>query len=344
MEQSKLLTIAVPAYNSAPFIRKCLNSFCCGEFLERIEVLVVNDGSTDDTSEIAHAYEKQYPGSFRAIDKENGGHGSVINKASALARGKYFQAVDSDDWVVTENLPELLSVMERTDADVILCNYHMVDMRSGKKHPFVTEDIPLNREYSVEEFMTYPRTSRTCCYYHGIIYRADFYRSTGVQLSEKIYYEDQEYATIPFYYADSVYPTGIFCYQYQVGNKNQSISSANQVRNLNQIETVLWNLCDFYQAHRSSMTQGKKEYFLAKMSTLLLSYYVAGLLKNPDRAAGLATSKRMYATVQTRCPDLAEAAERKYRIAALLHRLHVSGDALEKAKTTRFYHTLRKRL
>ncbi len=344
MDSNILLTIAVPAYNAAGTLRRCLDSFFCTDAQGKLEVLVVNDGSTDATSAIAHAYQERYPELFRVIDKENGGHGSVINTAVVLARGKYFQAVDADDWVLTENLPQLFRLLGQTNSDIVLCNYHTVDMRSGKRHPFVTEDIPLNRQYSIEEFMTFPRTARTCCYYHGILYRAEFYRGTGIRLSEKIFYEDQEYATLPFFYAASVYPTGIFCYQYQVGNAEQSISGLNQVRNLDQIETVLWKLCDFYQAHAAAMTQGKRDYFLAKMSTLLLSYYVAGLLKDPDRKHGAASAERMYVAMQSRCPDLAAAAEKKHRIAMLLHRFHISGDMLETAKTTKIYHKLRKRL
>lgn len=343
-ESSSLLTIAVPAYNASATLRRCLDSFCLDAILSRLEVIVVNDGSQDGTSEIAHAYERRYPDVFRVIDKENGGHGSGINTAITRARGKYFQTVDADDWVITENLPKLLSVLERVSADVILCNYHMVDMTSGKKQPFTTAEIPLDREYSIEKFMTYPRNSRNCCFFHGLIYRTAFYRSTGLKLSEKVFYEDQEYATIPFCYAASIYPTGIFCYQYQVGNANQSISNANQVRNLGQIETVLWQICDFYTRHAEGMTQGKRDYFLFKLSTLLLSYYVASLLKDSDRARGLTVARNMHAAVQTRCPDLAAASEKKYRIAMLLHVLHISADTLEKAKTTKLYYAIRKKL
>lgn len=340
----KLLTIAVPAYNSGLFLHKCLDSFCDERILDRIEVIVVNDGSTDDTSAVAHRYETQYPGTFRVIDKENGGHGSGINVSSSIASGKYYMAVDSDDWVITGNLPDLFSVLEYTDADIVLCNYHMVDMYSGKKQPFITADIPLYREYTVDDFMKYPVNSRNCCFYHGMIYRTDFYRGTGIRLSEKTFYEDQEYATIPVYYASWIYPTDIFCYQYQVGNANQSISNANQVKYLHQIETVLWNICAFYNSHVSEMSQGKKDYFLFKMSTLLLSYYVAGLLKKSDRKKGREEAKRMYKLVADHCPDLAVTAERKYRIACMLHLLHISADTLEKAKKTRLYYMIRKKM
>ena len=129
-----------------------------------------------------------------------------------------------------------------------------------------------------------------------------------------------------------------------MGNANQSISNANQVRNLGQIETVLWRICDFYTQHEENMTQGKREYFLFKLSTLLLSYYVAGFLKDPDRSRGLSVSKKMHTAVQTRCPDLAAASEKKYRIAKLLHYLHISADTLEKAKTTKLYYAIRKKI
>ena len=339
----KTLTIAVPAYNAAWCLEKCLDSFCRSEVLGELEIIVVNDGSKDQTSAIAHAYALRYPESVIVIDKENGGHGSGINAAIRIASGAYFQAVDSDDWVITENLPKLVDTLKKVNSDVVLCNYHMVDMKTGRKQPFVTSEISLNQEYSMEQFMDHSDKARVCCFYHGIIYRTSFYLGTGLRLSEKTFYEDQEYATIPFFYAKTVYPTGLFVYQYLVGNVEQSISNANQVRNMPQIEKILWNVCGFYQTH-PDMSEARKKYFLFKLSTLLLSYYVAGLLKCRDRKHGKATAFNMRRAVKDRCPELQKSAEKRFRIAYLMFCLHVSAELLEKAKTTRLYYMIRRHI
>ena len=95
----KILTITVPSYNVEKFLENTLDSFVDERVLDAIEVLVVDDGSKDRTAEIGKGYEAKYPGTFRVISKENGGHGSTINRGIKEARGKYFKVVDGDDWV-----------------------------------------------------------------------------------------------------------------------------------------------------------------------------------------------------------------------------------------------------
>ena len=337
------MTVAVPAYQAERYLDKCLESFCNSDALPELEILVVNDGSRDRTGEIAHSYAERYPDSFQVIDKENGGHGSAINRAMELASGRYFQSVDSDDWVVTENLPELLRILRDASADMVLCNYHMVDQGSGKRQAFRTEGVPSGRVLRFREFMRGPAAARACCYYHGIIYRTEFYRGTGLRLPEKIFYEDQEYATIPAYYAETVLVTELYIYQYLVGNASQSISGANQVRNMDQMERVFWEVCGFYTDH-PDMPREKKEYFLFKLSKFLESYYAVTLLKDSERARGLRASRRMRDMVRTRCPELAERTERGYALTRVLHALHVSSETLDAAKKTRIYYAIRKRV
>ena len=86
----KLLTIAVPAYNAEQHLSKCLDSICREDILDRLQIIIINDGSSDGTSILAHHYEKRFPQSIQVIDKENGGHGSGINAAIMYASGKYF--------------------------------------------------------------------------------------------------------------------------------------------------------------------------------------------------------------------------------------------------------------
>ncbi len=337
----KILTVAVPAFNAEQYLAKCLDSLCQDAYIDKLDVIVINDGSTDGTSALAHRYESKYPNSVRVIDKENGGHGSGINAAVQKARGIYFQVVDADDWVVRENMPELLERLEHSKADMVLCHFHMVDMHSGKRQAFQTAEIPLGQVYTFAEFMKYPRNARNCCFFHGLIYRTEFYRSTGIHLSEKTFYEDQEYATLPAYYAQTILPLDIFIYQYMVGNTSQSISNENQVRNIGQIETVFWNICNFYCSHRE-MPEEKREYFLFKLSSLLLSYYVAGLLKDKNRARGKSRATRMCKEVEQKCPELYACSRKKYQIARMLHALHISANMLERAKKTRLYYIVRK--
>jgi len=340
---NKILTVAVPAFNAEQYLKKCLDSLCRITFLEKLDIIVVNDGSTDGTSELAHRYEAKYPKSVRVIDKENGGHGSGINAAVSEAKGIYFQVVDADDWVISGNMPELLKRLERSRADMVLCHFHMVDMHSGKRRAFQTADIPLGHVYSFADFMKYPRNARSCCFFHGLIYRTTFYRETGIRLSEKIFYEDQEYATLPAYYAQTVLPLDLFIYQYMVGNAAQSISDQNQVKNIEQLAAVFWKICGFYCSHRD-MPAEKRQYFLFKLSALLLSYYAAGLLKDKDRVRGRTRAERMREAVERKCPELWACSRREYRAARILHSLHFSAASLERMKRLKIYDAIRKLL
>lgn len=339
----KLLTVAVPAYNAEEYLHTCLDSLCREDILPRLEVIVVNDGSKDRTSEFAHGYAARYPDTFRVIDKENGGHGSGINLASREARGRYFKPVDSDDWVLTENLPTLLKKLEKANDDILLCPYHVLYRKTGRKVFFTTEGAPPDISYPIERFMGFPDRARRCCTYHGVFYRTDFYKNTGIRLSEHTYYEDQEYATLPFYDAQSIRPLDIPFYQYQIGSASQSVSNANQGRNLQQMVRVLRVILRFYQEH-GDMSAGKKDYFLYKLSDALLSCYASALLRSGDRKAGRIAAVQIHRGVSRECPELAEYTEKRYRTAVWMHRLHITADRLDGIKGSRFYDALRRRL
>ena len=129
----KIISFIIPSYNVEQYLEKCLSSFLNPQAIEQMEVIIVDDGSKDRTARIAEDYVKQYPELFRLISKENGGHGSAINAGTAAAVGRYLKVIDADDWVVTENLKELVDKLAVCTADVVLNPYHQVDMKTGEK-------------------------------------------------------------------------------------------------------------------------------------------------------------------------------------------------------------------
>ena len=110
----KYISFAIPCYNSAAYMDRAVESILKGG--EDVEIIIVNDGSKDDTSKIAHEYEEKYPTIVRAVDKENGGHGDAVNAGLDHAEGKYFKVVDSDDWVDEEALYKILDVLKKYNA------------------------------------------------------------------------------------------------------------------------------------------------------------------------------------------------------------------------------------
>ena len=122
----KILSIAVPCYNSQEYMRKCVDSLLKGG--EDVEILIVDDGSKDDTLKIARDYEEKYPTIVKAIHQENKGHGGAVNTGLAHATGLYFKVVDSDDWLNEEALKKALEVLKLCvrgpkTLDLLLCNY-----------------------------------------------------------------------------------------------------------------------------------------------------------------------------------------------------------------------------
>lgn len=121
--EEKILTISVAAYNVEEFLANTLNSCVVREVFNEIEVLIVDDGSTDHTADIAQEYINNYPDMFQLIRKQNGGYGSTVNTSIQLARGKYIRLLDGDDWFLSENLPEFILRLKRTDADMVITPY-----------------------------------------------------------------------------------------------------------------------------------------------------------------------------------------------------------------------------
>ena len=123
----KTLSISIAAYNAEKWLSKCLDSFCVPDVMDYLDVIIVNDGSSDGTSEVACKYITAYPDTFRLINKDNGGHGSTINASIPNAIGKYYKIVDADDWVENDGLIDLINKLNSIDADVVYSPYYKVN-------------------------------------------------------------------------------------------------------------------------------------------------------------------------------------------------------------------------
>lgn len=113
------------------YLRHCLDSLIVSN-MDKVEVLVINDGSKDSSSAIAHEYQDKYPQTFRVIDKENGNYGSCINRGLKEATGKYVKVLDADDWFDNESFKHYISDISNIDADLIITDYNFVDDKGNK--------------------------------------------------------------------------------------------------------------------------------------------------------------------------------------------------------------------
>lgn len=333
-----ILSIAVPAYNSEHYLGKCLDSMVGID--PRLEVIVVDDGSEDGTKALVQTYVNRFPGQVSLISKENGGHGSGINTAVKAAVGRYFKVVDADDWVRTDQLPALLDALEHTFADAVITGYRTINERTGKVMAYPSVCRYAGREIDLQSLLEVYEEISSCCSFHGILYCTQFYRECGFQLSEGIFYEDHEYATLPFAHLNSVLILPLFLYEYRIGNNGQSVAFHNQVKRINQIEQVITRILD-YRAQYAPLRPDREEYFLRKLSVITVSYFAIALVKDPDRSAGWANAQRFRALMSLREPQLNRRIERKYRTLVLFHRIHFPPELYQKTLDTMLYKKIR---
>ncbi len=319
----KLLTVVVPAYNAEKYLQKCLSSFIINsELSQSLEVLVVDDGSSDATAQIAEQFEDRYPQTFRVLSKENGGHGSVINTGAALAAGKYLKVVDADDWVITENLEKLLNFLGETDADAVVTAFHKVDESTGRTELFFP-DCDCGKTYSLEDALQiFPRVY-ACFSFHGIFYKTEAYRRTGFLLSEKVFYEDNEFATVPFRAVETIrfFPESV--YQYLIGSAGQSVSFRNQIKRQDDIRKVAVRILEDKNRFVPAGSPLER-YYLMKLEIVVASYYSAVMVKNPDKKNGRALAARFREVIRNGDRQLYAVTDRKYKTLLLFNIIHFS--------------------
>ena len=322
--EEKILSFIVPSYNAERFLQKNLDSFLISEEVSRyLEVWVISDGATDRTDEIAKSYAAQYPEIFRFFRKENGGHGSAINAGVKLVSGKYFKVLDADDWVDRQGLETFIRELAGCDSDVVISNYREYDISREKYTPRVSHLSDYKKTYCLSELMEAWDKVHACMAFWGITYRTDFYRRQGYELLEGVFYEDQEYATIPLSRAETVSFSEASVYVYRLGDVNQSVSGANQVRRIGHLAKVIRALQAF-ESQTDGLPAGGFDYWKKKTAMVLVSFYQITLLVNPNRVQGERQADRLNAWLKRTSPVLFAAVYRKYRIFLLFHRVHMS--------------------
>ena len=333
-----ILSIAVPAYNSEHYLGKCLDSMAGAD--ARLEVIVVDDGSTDGTGVLVQEYVRRFPRQVSLISKDNGGHGSGINTAVEIATGRYFKVVDADDWIRTDQLPCLLDALERTCADAVITGYHTINEATGKVMAYPCTCRYAGQKIDLKTLLEVYDNISFCCSFHGILYRTQFYRECGFRLSEGIFYEDHEYATLPFAHLNSILILPLFFYQYRIGTSGQSVAFHNQVKRIDQIEQVIIRILDYREQH-APLRSDRDEYLLRKLSVVVVSYFAIALVKDPDRATGRAKAQRFRELLDQYEPQLNQLVKKKYKTLVLFHRIHFPAKLYQRVLNTAFYKMIR---
>jgi len=232
-----ILSVVVPSYNAAGWMERCVDSLLAAGAGD-IEVLIVDDGSTDATGAIADRYEAANPGIVRAIHKPNGGHGSTINTGLAEARGAHFKVVDSDDWVDVEAFVALLETLRgfaATSASVDLVVSNFVYEKVGRRYKRAVSYrnvLPVGRVFGWQDVGRF-RTSQYLMM-HSLVYRTEVLRESGLSLPEHTFYVDNLYVYEPLLSVRTMYYLDVDLYRYFIGRPDQSVNEHVMIRRIDQ--------------------------------------------------------------------------------------------------------------
>lgn len=232
----KIISAVIPCYNSESYMEKAINSLLSGG--EDMEIIVVDDGSTDGTLAIAEQYEAKYPGIVRAVHKENGGHGDAVMTGLSYAEGLYFKVVDSDDWVKEDALEQVLCKLRELTKqgnapDMMVANYVYEKVGETKK-----KVIQYRSALPQERIFTWADTGHfhqgQYILMHSVIYRTDLLRQCGLTLPKHTFYVDNIFVYQPLPYVETMYYMDVNLYRYFIGRDDQSVTEENMINRIDQ--------------------------------------------------------------------------------------------------------------
>lgn len=259
------------------YLRRCLDSLIVSdENMQRLEVLVINDGSRDSSSQIAHEYETKFPQTFRVIDKENGNYGSCINRGLKEMSGKYVKVLDADDYFVTEEFERFISTIANVDVDLITSNYCVVS-EDGHVLKRKTFNLPINttlKRNEVDHNISFYKMQM-----HGIAYNTRLFREFDYVQSEGISYTDQEWIFTPMYHVNDVYVTDCSVYRYMLGREGQTMDPKVAIRCMSHTVKGLFKEIKDYN-YMTFTNEYEKYYFRENLSRRIKYVYFNYILKN----------------------------------------------------------------
>ena len=270
----KILTVAVPCYNSEAYMRKCLDALLAGG--EDVEILIVDDGSTKDrTPEIADEYQEKYPSIVRVIHQENKGHGGAVNTGVENASGLYFKVCDSDDYLAEAAYLYVLNALRKIVkggrlADAVLNNYTYDKV--GKKHKYEMKYdrfMPQDRLFGWDEFK--PLDWNHYVLMHSVFYRTELLREIGMKLPEHTFYVDNIYAYIPFAYVKTMYYCNVNLYMYFIGRADQSVNNSVMLGRMEQQRKVNEIIIDYLGEIRNKpLHPNQREFMVHAVSIMMM--------------------------------------------------------------------------
>lgn len=258
---AKVLSIIIPTFNMSKYLEHCLNSLLIKDeqLLDTIEVIVVNDGSTDNSSVIAHKYQDEYPNLFYVIDKDNGNYGSCVNRGLDFATGKYVKILDSDDSFDNAQFSDFLRKLQTADTDIVISDFSIVDEYGNLTKTVTYEDIAKNTIFELESVLKKKSFKRLQM--HAVTFKLNVLKQMNYRQTEGIAYTDQEWIFKPLLFVKTITYFRNNVYLYLIGRTGQTVEEEVQAKRIEQFMVMVESIISFYSANKSSMYKLLIEYY-----------------------------------------------------------------------------------
>lgn len=275
----KVLSVGIPCYNSAEYMSKAIESLLPAG--DDIEILVVNDGSKDDTQKIGEEYAAKYPNIVRVINQENGGHGEAVNTGLKNATGMYYKVVDSDDWVDEESLHKIMAklrefIENQEKVDMLISNYVYEKVHINKQKVIDYRScLPVDRIFGWSDIGHF-RASQNILM-HSVIYRTKLLRDCNLELPKHTFYVDNIFVYQPLPYVQKMYYLDVDFYRYFIGREDQSVNETVMMGRIDQQVKITKIMID---AHDLSKIPNKKlRQYMIKYLVMMMTVSSVFLIK-----------------------------------------------------------------
>lgn len=283
---TKLITYAIPCYNSAEYMDACIESILACNRPDDIEIIIVDDGSTkDNTLEKAQVWESTNPGVVRAIHQENGGHGAAVMTGLENARGLYFKVVDSDDWLDNDANVAMLDKLASFDEpiDLMLVNYvyeHTVD--NTQEVMKYTRMLPVDQLFTWDDCGHFGLTKYILM--HSVIYRTQMLRDCGLTLPRHTFYVDNIFVYVPLPECKRIYYMDIDLYRYFIGREDQSVNETVMIGRIDQQLRVTRIMIDSFLFERDVKSSRLRSYMRNYLTMMMVICTVFSMMSDrPDK-------------------------------------------------------------
>lgn len=307
----KYLSIAIPCYNSQDYMDKAIES--CLILKDDVEIIIVDDGSSDRTAQIGDEYAMKYPETIKCVHQENGGHGQAVNTGLKNATGLYFKVLDSDDWFDQSALVKVIETIKKSyqkdeDVDMFIANY-VYEKPSAHKSSVIkyTNALPQDRTfrwYDIKHF--YPQQNLLM---HSVIYRTQLLRNCNLELPKHTFYVDNLFVYQPLPFVNTLYYINVDLYRYYIGREDQSVNEKIMISRIDQqikVNKLMIDCCDVMK-----LKSRKLRNYMVKYLTMITTVSTVLLLKSGTEEH-LQKKDELWAYLKNKNPELYRAVKHTF--------------------------------